>query len=154
MTPVVVVPSKNIWCQNVLSSIPITGRSRLWPFASKPSRSLLNRTLKAIPQAMMAIPDKMKHIYLPDVEVNPLICPLKLLGFLEVSKYVKAFSLIRNAASAVVRALWPDDAQQMIADLMATGFTFPSKATLAKARPQLDASAMLCERYEWNYGLF
>jgi hypothetical protein len=54
----------------------------------------------------------------------------------------------------MVRALWPEQSQQMLDELMLTGFSFPSKAALLRARPRLDVATMLLERYEWALGMF
>ena len=146
----------SLGCQPHLSSIPVGKTTcRDIPFRSRPSVSHLRKHLAArrgSSSTDATIPAAQLKIHCPCKDLRCIKEPVDILNLLDASRYIRAFNLIKNAACAITRALWPDDASEMMDDLMASGFTFPSSTTLAVARPRLDASAMLCERYEWNHG--
>jgi hypothetical protein len=147
-------------CTSNLYSLPVVGRSRSWPFSVGPSLRSLRRRLAARNQSETVVQPVVSNLITKAhrpaavAESSYLTNPLSMLAFLQATQYLKAQRLLDRAANAVVRALWPEDAQTMVNELLQGGFVFPSYNSLCKARPQLDGCAMLLERFEWNLGRF
>jgi hypothetical protein len=147
-------------CEIILASLPVLGRARSWPFYSKPSFPAIRRR---VADSGASAPSRSAHrplsrtamaAHSPSHVVDYSIDPCTYLNFLDATRYLKQLKQIRLASSTCVRALWPEQSQQMLDDLLHTGFVFPSGGSLARARPQLDGCCMLLERFEWNVGRF
>eukprot|EP00959_Pyramimonas_sp_CCMP1952_P148675 3110157-Pyramimonas_sp.AAC.1 len=53
-------------------------------------------------------------------------------------RYVKDSKHIADASAAAVRAMWPQESQHMLAELVDNGFEWPSRGTIQRSRPRLD----------------
>ena len=142
-------------CWGTLCSLPILLRCNNWPFTSRPNFAAVRRRMSSARSSVETHAERIvSRIHRPTDDTTWMVDPLVYMRFLDCSRFVKAFGMIANAADAIVRALWPSKCRVMMDELMASGFEFPSRASLARARPRLDATYMLLERFEWHLGLF
>lgn len=144
-------------CAEQLYLLPVLEKVRDWPFSVRPDFGRLRTHIAELgthdPQPL-ALSSAMRRAHMPPAVASFLIDPLQYLSFLEATQYLKQLKFLAKASNAMVRALWPEESQAMFADLLNTGFVFPSSQSLARARPQLDSACMLLERVEWNTGRF
>ena len=142
-------------CFDLAFSVPVLKMCRGWMFSQRPSFSRVRRHVEAKGGPASAAPHaKLSRIHTPDGDVTFLIDPCDYLRFLDVTCLLRSSALLAKAANQMVRALWPNECQRMMLQLLQTGFTFPSKNSLLRARPRLDVTSMLLERFEWSLGMF
>ena len=72
--------------------------------------------------------------------------PAEIVRFLNASKHLRDQKNMQQAATDILFAMFPRDADRMLAEFRAIGGRFPAKDLLARARVRLDMVAMLIQR--------
>jgi hypothetical protein len=144
-------------CCQTLTSLPVLQKNIGWPFTSHPNfESVRHHVTSSRESSFVGQPVRhaFRRVHMPVKTCTFLIDPLVYMRFIDATSYIKTFTHIVDAANSMVRALWPGTAQRMVDELLASGFEFPSRPSLARARPRFDAACMGLERADWSCGIF
>ena len=126
-----------------------------WPLHCHPTRAAvlsLTRPAQSKVTAQASIPQDRLRACLQQHGANH--DALAIFRFVVVTRFLKNVKFLKDASSAVVRALWPKKSQRLLDELLQDGWVWPSKWHLAAARPRIDMVCMIFERKYWSIGKF